>query len=154
MALRKWLGMKSDSEWQAWHRHNSDFRAWKWRANKRGELFKHNTFTIYFCQWIILACRQKGIWGLLFCINFPPFHLNNSFLLMLHYVSVSSKLAESVQAFLLKRVNAHTHERKKKRWGQRWEIKYYISETDILAGHNPCGSLYFIKVWEKLASSV
>lgn len=47
----------------------------------------------------------------------------------------------------------HTHERKKG-WGQRREIKYYISETDILAGHNPCGSSYFIKVWEKLTSIV
>lgn len=27
--------------------------------------------------------------------------------------------------------------------GSRLEIKYYISETDILASHNPCGSLYF-----------
>lgn len=34
---------------------------------------------------------------------------------MLHYVSVSSKLAESVKVFLLKRINAHT--RKKKRMG-------------------------------------
>lgn len=65
---------------------------------------------------------------------------------MCHYVSVESKLAESTQALHLKGMNTHTHikERKGGWWErQRVEIKYCMSETDILQVIVQGGSLCF-----------